>query len=122
MPDWTWWSLQVTAALVIIGSLFQYLPIAAAGVAACYYCIQIWESRTIQHWWANRQMRRKAEKIARLRAKEKVILAKLEAAGALREARAKAREKVEEATIKAAAQLIREAAENEQKFTSTPRD
>lgn len=114
MSDWFWWSAHGAAALAVVGALLQVLPAAAALVGGIYYLIQIWETRTIQHWWNNRRMRKKAERIARLRAKEKVILAQLEAEGIVREARAKARAKVEEASKDAAAMLVHEQASYEE--------
>jgi len=117
---WVWWSVHGAALLTVIGALLQLLPAVAAAAGAIYYLIQVWETRTIQHWWNNRKMRLKAEKIARLRAKEKVIQAQLEAEGEVRQARAKARAKVEAASQEAAALLVQEQIDNIEKPKSNP--
>lgn len=86
----------------IAGSAWGFLPVFAALVALIWYLIQIWESRTVQHYVANRRMVHRQRRINKLRAKEKVILAKLEAMEVVRSARAAAREKVEVAASEAA--------------------
>ena len=56
----------------------------------------------------NRQMVRKAKRIAKLKAKEKVIVAQLEALETLRQARVDARDKVEVAKVEAAKMVAHE--------------
>lgn len=102
---------DVLAGGAILGSLLQMLPALAAAVGLIFYAIQIWESRTVQHWYQNRRMVRKAKKIARLKAKEKVISAQLDALETLRQARVDARDKVEQAKVEAAKLVLREDAE-----------
>ena len=98
--------IDAAAAAAILGALFGWLPYAAAALGLCWYSIQIWESRTCQHWWHNRQMVRKARKITKLRAREKVIVAKLEALEQVRAARHEAVEKVEKAKVEAAREVV----------------
>jgi hypothetical protein len=102
---------DVVSAGAIIGTIFGVLPFVAAFAGMIWYGIQIWESRTVQHWWRNRQMIRKAKKIARLRAKEKVIVAQLEALELVRSAKVEARTKVEVAKVEAAKLEVHEATE-----------
>ena len=100
--------VDLVSAGAIVGTLIGWLPYVAAVVGLVWYCIQIWESRTVQHWWNNRQMILKARKIARLRAREKVIVAKLEALETIRAAKHAAVEKVETAKVEAAKQVLHE--------------
>jgi hypothetical protein len=102
------WAADVVSAGAIVGSIIGYLPYIAALVGMIWYAIQIWESRTVQHWWRNRQMVRKAKRIARLKAKEKVIVAQLEAMESVRQAQVDARDKVETAKVEAAKILVHE--------------
>ena len=88
----------------------------AAVAGFLWYCLQIWESRTIQHWWRNLQMKRKAKKIARLRAREKVIIAELDALNVVRAARVEAREKVETAKVEAAKEAAHAAVESQEEL------
>lgn len=110
-------ALDTLGAGAIVAAALGYLPAVAAGVALFWYLIQIWESRTVQHWLANRQMVRKAKKIARLRAKEKVISAQLEALESIRQAKADARDRVEIAKVEAEKLQIREETAAEVKLT-----
>lgn len=102
---------DIIGAGAIIAAILGYITPIAAVVALVWYLIQIWESRTIQHWRENRRMVRKAKKIARLKAKEKVIVAQLDALERLRQARVDARDKVETAKVEAAKLAIREETE-----------
>lgn len=83
-----------------------WLPGVIAIIPAIYYLILIWESKTVQHWINNRRMVWRARKIARLRAKEKVITAKLEAMRVLKVARQDARALVEGAKVQAAKDVV----------------
>lgn len=104
------------SAGAIVGVFLGYLPAIAAVAGFLWYCIQIWESRTIQHWWRNRQMKRRAKKIARLRAREKVIIAELDALNVVRAARVEAREKVETAKVEAAKEAAHAAVETQEEL------
>ena len=99
---------DVISASAIIATILGWLPLAAAFAGMIWYCIQIWESPTVQHWWTNRKMVRKARKITRLRAKERVIVAQLEALETIRVAKAEARERVATAQVEAAKQVVHE--------------
>ena len=100
--------VDAIAAGTILATLLGYLPEIAAILAILWYIIQIWESRTVQHWWRNRVMVRKAKKIARLRAREKVIVAQLAALEMVRAARHAAVELTETAKVEAAKQVVQE--------------
>lgn len=108
-----WVANLVGAGATIFGAVVGYLPYIAAAIAVIWYLIQIWESRTVQHWHENRRMVRKARRVARLKAKEKVIIAQLEALEALRQARVDARDKVEVAKVEAAKVAIYEQTKHE---------
>lgn len=41
---------DIGAAGAVIGTLAGYLPTAAAVLAIVWYCIQIWESKTVRKW------------------------------------------------------------------------
>lgn len=105
------WAADVVSAGAIVGTIAGYLPFVAALAGLIWYVIQIWESRTIQHWWRNRQMVRKAKRIAKLKAKERIIVAQLEAMETVRQAKVDARDKVETAKVEAAKALIRDQTE-----------
>ena len=112
------WPLDVIGAgAVIVTAIIGWLPYIAAAIAILWYVIQIWESRTVQHWHENRRMVRKAKRVARLKAKEKVIVAQLEALETLRQARVDARDKVEVARVEAAKLSIAEQTVAESKDT-----
>ena len=102
---------DVVSAGAIVGSFLGYFPIIAAFAGFVWYSIQIWESRTIQHWWRNRVEIKRAKKLVRLRAKEKVLVAKIEALAKVRAARVEARDKIEEAKVEAAKLQVHEEAE-----------
>lgn len=72
---------------------------AIGGVlGAAYYVIQLYESRTFQHWKNNWLMKRRARKLARLRARLIVTTAQIKAIEKIRVARREARELVAEAS------------------------
>ncbi len=102
---------DVLGAGAIVGTFLGYLPLVAAFLALIWYVIQIWESRTVQHWWRNRQEVKKAKRLVRLRAKEKILVAKIEALAQVRAARVEARDKVEQAKVEAAKLQVHEEAE-----------
>ena len=99
---------DIISAGDIVGSFLGYLPIVAAFAGLIWYVIQIWESRTVQHWWRNRQEVKKAKKLIKLRAREKVLVAKIEALALTRAARVEARDKVEQAKVEAAKLQVHE--------------
>jgi hypothetical protein len=99
-------ALDVLAAGSIIGSIMGYLPAIASILSIVWFCIQIYESRTFTHAKNNWLMRRKAKKIAKLKAKEKVLAAQIEAIETVRSAKVVAREKVVTAKAEAALDVI----------------
>lgn len=99
---------DIISAGAVIGTFLGYLPLMAAFLAMLWYVIQIWESRTVQDWWRNRQEVRKAKKLVRLRAEEKVLVAKIEALAKVRAARVVARDKVVQAKVDAAITKVHE--------------
>lgn len=98
------------AFLALLGKLFSFLgdgiTYAGALAALIWFCIQIWRSREIQHWWNNRREVYRAKKLVRLRAKETVLVAKIAALAKVRAARVEARDLVESAKIEAATQAV----------------
>jgi hypothetical protein len=63
---WVGHSLSTTA---ILGAVLGWFPPIAAAAAFCWYCVQLYESVTVQKFF----MRRRTHKIARLRAKIKML-------------------------------------------------
>ena len=59
------WVGNIASVAAILGTFVGWVPAIAAGVALCWYLIQIYESQTLQRWLASRR----ARKIAHLRAK-----------------------------------------------------
>lgn len=92
----------------VLNWLPQIIGIVAASTAFIWYIICIWESRTIQHYINNRRMVVRARKIARLKAQEKVITAKLDALEVVRQAKVEAKEKVAQATALAEVLKVKE--------------
>ena len=99
LDSWTGHALSIGALLAVFAGV---LPAMAAIASFLWFAIQIYESRTVQHWKNNRRMRNHAKKLARLRAKEKVTLAEIAALERIRHAGAEARDLVGEARAEAA--------------------
>lgn len=97
--------IDTVSAGAIIGAIIGYLPALAALGAVIWYIIQIYESRTFQHWIANTRMKYRARKLARLKARQKVLQAEVEALTVRKTARTVARELVEQARVEANATL-----------------
>jgi hypothetical protein len=92
----------------LLGFLGDGITYAGALAGLTWFCIQIWRSREIQHWWRNRQEVKRAKKLVRLRAREKVLVAKIEALAKVRAARVEARDLVEQAKVDAALDAVHE--------------
>lgn len=76
---------------------------AIGGVfGAIFYAVQLYESRTFQHWKNNFLLKHRARKLARLQARAVVTAAQIAALEKIRLARREARELVEEASCLAA--------------------
>jgi hypothetical protein len=99
-PSTTFWG-HVTAVASWFGAVLGVLPVLAALFGVVWYGIQIYESDTIQKYLEKRRMERKARRIAKLRAEQKVLLAELEALEVVREARTVAAAKVASAAHEA---------------------
>jgi hypothetical protein len=93
-------------AAIFTMSLLGWLPflLAAIGslVGTTYYCVSLWETRTVQHWVRNYRMKRNARRLMKLKAKEKIAVAKIEAAELKRQARVAARDLIEREIAEAA--------------------
>lgn len=93
----------------VVAAIMNVLPpiigLIAAIAGAIYYCICVWESRTVQHAVNNWLMRTRARKVLRLKAKAKLVSAQLVALETVRVAKREARELVEEARVEAAADV-----------------
>jgi|ERR1700676_4064636 len=103
------------SAGVFVGYLSGMLPVFVAFIPSVWCLICIWESSTVQHWVRNRRMIYKAHRIARLKAREKVIMAQLDALEVIREARTIAKEKVAIAEHEAAKLVVTEDTEQKTK-------
>ena len=105
-------TIDVLAASSIVGTIFGYLPSIAAILSIIWFCIQIYESRTFNHWKNDFLMRRKAKMISRLRAKEKILAAQIAAIETIRSAKVEAREKVEVAKVEAVLDIVHDNTDN----------
>lgn len=93
---------------VVIG-IFGYIPIAIAVFAGLAggvsYTLTIMRDPAIQTWFAKRKQRRQSNKILKLRAKQLIVNARIDALERMNAARAEAAEQVQVAKIVAAAEL-----------------
>lgn len=105
------WTLNIISLGTLFAALSGIAPPIAALLSAVWFAVQIYESRTFQHWKRNRQMKSRAKKLAKLRAREKVTLAEIEAIERLRHARSEALEIVAAARAEADALIAHEAAD-----------
>lgn len=103
--DVSYWLGHGLSLGAIAMTIAGVLPAVAALVAVIWYTIQIYESNTAQKWLEKRRMKRKARRVARIRAESKVLLAELEALETIREARVTAEGKVAVAAQEAATML-----------------
>ena len=111
---------QFAGPLVVIASaanyFFQYLPLIVTTVAGLLvivlYSLQIWRDSSVQHAVRNWQMKRKLRKIRKIKARQKILTAQLEALELVKQARIEAREKVEHATVEAKQLLVDETAQD----------
>lgn len=51
---------DAVGAVAILGAFLGYMPALAALGALVWYCVQVWESKTVQGWWRQRRQRRKS--------------------------------------------------------------
>lgn len=61
----TFWIMNSASAAAIVSTIMGWVPAITAIIALVYYCIQIYESQTVQKYVASRRLQR----IARLKAK-----------------------------------------------------
>jgi hypothetical protein len=102
---------HVISFFALAGSLAGILPVLAGLIAMVWYAIQVYESQTVRHWLANRSMSKKAKRILALRAKEKIIIAELEALELVRAAKIEAREKIAVAHAEATLNTVHDTAD-----------
>ncbi len=79
---------------IIVASLMSVVPPIAAILGLLYYAIQVYESKTVQHWLLDRRQKHAARRLRKLEARRKVIVAEIEAAELVRSASAAAMEQV----------------------------
>lgn len=115
---WGWVVAHVFGAGTIAATIAGVFPPIAAFFAFLFYMVQLWESSTVQHYVRNKRMVWKARKVARLRAKEKVITAQLEALEVVRQARTEAKELV--ATAAAEAEKLKVKEETDRQVSLPP--
>lgn len=99
--SWMSWVGHALGVGSIGATLAGVAPPVAAFVAFTFYMIQIWESQTVQNYVRNWRTLQKTRKIARLKAKQKVVTAKLDALEVVRAARVEAKELVATAAVEA---------------------
>ena len=107
----TAWTGHVLSGAAIAGTLIGLFPPVAAFAAFVWYTIQIYESRTFQHWYRNLQLKNRARHLSKLRAQEKIVLAKIDAIEKVRVAYAEARETLATARVDAAKLAVQDEAE-----------
>lgn len=96
------YAADTIAASTIIMAFVGILPGIAALLAAVWYIVQIYESKTVQAWVERRAIERRARRLQKLEAQRLVLAAEIDAIEKVRQARAHAVEKVEEAKSDAA--------------------
>ena len=106
----SWLIAQIIALGTLLASLAGWLPYAAiAALPSLYYAVMLWETRTFVHFRNNWRQKHIARKYVKLKQREKVTLAKLEAIELLRSARVEAREKVAHAAHEAEVMVVKQA-------------
>jgi len=74
--DLSHWTGHVISIVAVIGSLAGLLPAIAGLAGLIWYCVQLYESKTVQHWLRTRRSRRIAQAlmlIQKLEAEDKRI-------------------------------------------------
>lgn len=77
---------QLTAIAGFAATAAGYIPYILALLPAIYYCILIWESKTVQEWVAKRRAAKAARKLAKAKATVIVTAAQGEAKSVVAEA------------------------------------
>ncbi len=104
-------TLNWVSTAAVVTTIMGILPPMAAALSVVWFLICIHESRPFQHWKMNWIMKHRAKKLARLRAKEKVVVAQIKAIETIRAARVEARELVQTAKSQAAQIVVHESVE-----------
>lgn len=71
--------VNTVSAVTILGTIAGFIPPLAALIAMIWYIIQISESKTIQKWKLDRQVKHSKRRLAKLRAQEAMIKSELAA-------------------------------------------
>ena len=99
-------AIDAVAAGAIVGSFLGWLPVIASVVSIIWFVIQITESHTFVTWHNNWKTRSREKKLARLRAKEKVLVAEIHATETIRAAHADAQELLATAKMTAIMDIV----------------
>lgn len=99
--------MDVAAASAIAATFLQWLPPISAVLGIIWFLIQIWESKTLQTALVGWRERKRINRLKRLRAKAKIVMAKLEAAETVRAAKVEASEVVMRAKAAAVAEVAK---------------
>jgi uncharacterized membrane protein YbaN (DUF454 family) len=73
------WLTNLGAGVAVLGTILGWFPYFAAVVAVAWYCVQLYESKTFQHWLHTRRTRKIAayqKEIERLEAQNKIARSK----------------------------------------------
>ena len=101
-------SIDVVAGSTLVATFFSWLPTTVGVIGGIFsiiwFALNIADHATVRAWFERRAERIRTKKLARLRAKQKIIEAQLVAAEHVRGARAAADDLVEHA--KAAAAIL----------------
>lgn len=92
---------QLVAVGSFVATAAGYIPYILALLPAVYYCILIWESKTVQEWVAKRRARKAERTLAKLKAKTMVVSAQIDAAADVKVAQVQAAAKVDNAAVDA---------------------
>lgn len=58
LSDAAWWTAHIVSPVAFIGTLLGFLPGATAVIIFLFYSVQLYESKSVQKWIANRRERR----------------------------------------------------------------
>lgn len=104
-----------TAASTLVVSFLGYLPpmlgAFGSGLGIIWFLLQIYKDQTFQNFIHNLKTKKQARKLARLRARERVVIAKIDAIEKVRSAHVEARELVAHEKAEAAKIIVQEKAE-----------
>lgn len=94
-----------TASAGVLANLPVYITVFAAIVASVSYAVTIWESTTIQYWVAKWKQRRQARKMLKLKSRQRVVNAQIEAMERVQQVKTETHEQVQVAKAIAADEL-----------------